>query len=231
AEQERSRHMTTALRYAHAIQNQKDWEKQILSTIEILLDFPSVDPSSFAEQANYLAVSLSPFRAADFEDLIEERRIDSRCGWPLCCNPPKSTSNTTKSPWKASKRDREFCSLECAKKSIFVKAQLSKVAPWERGVGQHVFVALPEDDQKLIESLSPLHPGGVEGSGQRQIATATDLAELALERGEQPTSLRPQQVMTDQVVEKTPTFREPVFISSGSREEAVAGRVEGYTPK
>lgn len=118
--------------------------------------------------------------------------------------------------WKLkAKAMADYCSNDCTRKALYVKTQLSEVPAWERKRGEDPKVVLDADDRV------PAVP--VSGSAGRPIAAQR---ELALERGETMSSFRPNQVMTDSIVENA-------HVATPSTETPDAGTwshraIEGY---
>lgn len=224
AKAERDSHnYNIALQHAYRIQHQKDWQAAIISSIETLLDYPSGSAIS-PEEATKFIKSVQHFQPGDLDALVEERRIDGRCGYTLCTNPPRAVTVVKGSEWKLGKGAADFCSNECARKSAYVKAQLSEVPAWERGPGFRMRILLPESDQFVNDATT----AGPKMVGGKQ-SVADDLKELALERGEKPTSFKPKQVMTDKIVEKPLTTHKP--LSSVHDATVSHTAIEGYEPR
>ncbi|KAI6895618.1 hypothetical protein KC318_g11171 [Hortaea werneckii] len=219
-----------ALKHANLIQHQKDVQALILRCIETLLDFP---PSPPAEQtaASQFRDAVTLFQPGDYDDLIEERRIDSRCGYALCKREPRISTIGDSASWKFPKGAADYCSNSCWKKSLHVKTQLSEVPVWERDPRVPVIVRLPDGDEP-----QPNHRPGLEGNDDRQsqragavVAGPAEQEELALERGEKAASFRPAQVMQDRIVEKRETVFKP--LSSLDQAQVSSTAIEGYEPK
>jgi len=216
-----------ALKHANLIQHQKDVQALILRCIETLLDFP---PSPPAEQtaASQFRDAVTLFQPGDYDDLIEERRIDARCGYALCKREPRISTVGDSASWKFPKGAADYCSNSCWKKSLHVKTQLSEVPVWERDPRVPVIVRLPDEDHP-----QPAH-GPDEGDRETQragpvIAGPVEQEELALERGEKAASFRPAQVMHDRIVEKRETVFKP--LSSLDSAQISSTSIEGYEPK
>ncbi|KAI7246228.1 hypothetical protein KC343_g2571 [Hortaea werneckii] len=218
-----------ALKHANLIQHQKEVQALILRCIETLLDFPPSPPT--AEQqtaASQFRDAVTLFQPGDYDDLIEERRIDARCGYALCKREPRISTVGDSASWKFSKGAADYCSNSCWKKSLHVKTQLSEVPVWERDPRVPVIVKLPDEDEP-----QPSH-GPEKGVRQTQragpvIAGPVEQEELALERGEKVASFRPAQVMQDRIVEKRETVFRP--LSSLDQAQISSTSIEGYEPK
>ncbi|KAK4960024.1 hypothetical protein LTR10_002913 [Elasticomyces elasticus] len=226
---EKDRHnYAIALAHAHRIQDQKDWEARILKAIEVLIEYPSSAPFT-SEEANSLTTLVQHFQPSDLDALIEERVIDRKCGYALCSNAPRSATMGREVEWKVGKGGKDFCSKTCARKSAYVKTQLSEIPAWERQPGVHPTVILHEDDRSKLDPQP--QSKNLEKESQQSAATAklNNDTELALERGEQAASFRPKQVMTDRIVEKAATVYKPLSSMSGAIISSTA--IEGYEPR
>ncbi|KAI7513979.1 hypothetical protein KC347_g1115 [Hortaea werneckii] len=217
-----------ALKHANLIQHQKDVQALILRCIETLLDFPPSPPAAEQTAASQFRDAVTLFQPGDYDDLIEERRIDARCGYALCKREPRISTVGDSASWKFPKGAADYCSNVCWKKSLHVKTQLSEVPVWERDPRVPVIVRLPDEDQP-----QPTHRPD-EGDRQTQrsgpvIAGPIEQEELALERGEKAASFRPAQVMHDRIVEKRETVFKP--LSSLDQAQISSTSIEGYEPK
>jgi hypothetical protein len=232
----KKRHLDIAIKHALLIEHQRKTSDQVLKHIELLLDFPpSASPTPTTEDATSFLRLVEIFQPSNFDELIEERRIDARCAYPLCSNEPRGLRLKDSETWKLKKGAGNWCSDACARKGLFVKAQLGEVPAWERVPGQQAPIVLHEDDRHLVQGAD-----GVDGEGddarakqqqqqqhvQQRVAERT---ELAMERGEKVASVRPDQVMTDFIVEKTLPVRPAQTASKVKFASATA--IEGYEPK
>ncbi|KAK6440571.1 hypothetical protein LTR95_003197 [Oleoguttula sp. CCFEE 5521] len=226
-----SRNMTIALQHANLLQHRRDLSVQILSSIETLLDYPPGATAAPRDASDFLS-RISFFQPEDFDELIEERRIDGKCGYALCANPHRGQKAAVKSAdWKLGKGKANFCSEECVAKAKFIRAQLSHIPAWERVPGQTPSVRLPESESHLMGQQKANVDGQAAQKTQQRIAGNE---ELAMERGEQAISLLPGRVMTDQIVEKT-TRAPPSkvqFAAFAAEGTAVnPDTIEGYHPR
>jgi len=230
----KKRHMDIAIKHALLIEHQRKTSDQVLKHIELLLDFPTSPESTptSTDATNFLRL-VEIFQPSNFDELVEERRIDGRCAYPLCANEPRGLRLKDSETWKLKKGAGDWCSDTCARKGLFVKAQLGEVPAWERVPGQQAPIVLHEDDRHLVQGAD----GDVDGKGdearlqqqhhvQQRVAERT---ELAMERGEKVASVRPDQVMTDFIVEKTLPVRSAQTASKVKFASATA--IEGYEPK
>lgn len=215
------RHLDIALQHAYLMQHQRDLSAQILRAIETLLDFPATSNPTSSEAKQFLDL-VSLFQPLNFDELVEERRIDGKCGYPLCAKEPRSRSLGASAAWKLGNGKGDWCSESCRAKGLFVQSQLLQTPAWERVPGQQPPVVLHEKDRHLLpDVILPDKTSKV----QRRVA---DHEELAMERGETTTSFRPNQVMTDFIVEKTPSTGRAHEASKVKFASSTA--VEGYEP-
>lgn len=226
------RNREIALYHANLIQAQKDVEAAIVSAIETLIDFPA-EPSSTSSspvEADVLEFSklIYPFTPDDYDELIEERRIDDRCGYVFCVNPPKKTVGgklkiVGRQDVKIMDRGKAeaWCSKDCAKRALFIKVQLMEEPAWSRraGVAQphiEVLTGKMEAEQAVKERLR---------ADQEDMEGA--MRELALERGDEDKPARAVGMVADVVVE-----RDGVKAPTAPRQLEEKGDViEGYAPK
>lgn len=218
--------LNIALKHAHLIQHRKDVEAAILNSIVVLVDYPAAATFSPQEAVTYLNL-VKAFQPSDFDSLVEERRIDGKCGYALCANQPRSKSLGEAAVWKLKKGMGDWCSNECAKKAFYVKAQLSEVPAWERVPEAQPDIQLHHDDR--VPEMEPAVRRAARAARvddwRKKVANDEELAQ---ERGEKTTSFRPDQVMADTIVEK-PTMPFKSFMA-----EAAPGHyssIEGYQPK
>lgn len=210
-----------ALFHANKIQSQKDVQAQILANIEVLLDFPA-DPVFTSSEASRFARLLQPFQPSDFDNLVEERRADGKCGYALCANSPRSSKLGSNVAWKLKGQGAgDYCSNACLEKALYVKAQLSETPVWERAPIQQPQIILHADDRPSKDTPQV----AVEDTAAQRVANDQ---ELAHERGDTKTSLRPRQVMSDTIVEKSNVSHGPATLVIGSVPPHDA--IEGYIP-
>ncbi|SZE99528.1 unnamed protein product [Blumeria hordei] len=135
--------------HAGIIQRRKEFESQILQSIETLMEYPLAhspfDAScpSPVDIANFKRLA-QIFRPNDYDDLILERNINEHCGYTLCPNKRHRENCTGKyrlmgtggkaKDFKVVEVDQleKWCSLQCAKRALYVRIQLSEVPVWER---------------------------------------------------------------------------------------------------
>lgn len=229
-----SRNRAAAIHHATLIQQQKDTALQILEAQEELIDYPTssdATPSrpSTEDLENFRRL-LVPFQITDYDALLLERNISDRCGYVFCPRPYKKAGK--KLGQYAILRGgkivpqgevRRWCSDECAKRAMFVKVQLSETPAWERqgGLGHEIEILTDDEDKVFENKLRDLNLSGNEDK------LRDAMAELALERGEDKKSAKPQRVLKENVV-----VREDTGSAVSPQRLAVdqASSIEGYTP-
>ena len=75
----KKRHLDIAIKHALLIEHQRKTSDQVLKHIELLLDFPpSASPTPSASDATSFLRLVEIFQPSNFDELVEERRIDGR---------------------------------------------------------------------------------------------------------------------------------------------------------
>ena len=232
----KKRHLDIAIKHALLIEHQRKTSDQVLKHIELLLDFPpSASPTPSASDATSFLRLVEIFQPSNFDELVEERRIDGRCAYPLCSNEPRGLRLKDTETWKLKKGAENWCCDACARKGLFVKAQLGEVPAWERVPGQQAPIVLHESDRHLVQGAEGADAEGDDARAKQQQQQqhvqqrVAERTELAMERGEKVASVRPDQVMTDFIVEKTLPVRPAQTASKVKFASATA--IEGYEPK
>jgi hypothetical protein len=247
------RHLEIALHHANIIQHQKDTEHKILDFLEKLIDYPlsqstRVESPSSSDEAEVRSM-LSLFRPSDFDDLLEERHCATKCGYVFCSRPPTLQNSTAKFRLIKTKTHglqaipREklelWCSMDCARRAMYVKVQLSEEPAWLRQSGASPSITFLTGDgdsatkTSKAEAVSTTDTFPVKGSDLAVIAKTDDLSDgmaaLALERGQSTdiSSKVPDGVIRPDIVEKIttkptkpPTLEEEATASSNT--------IEGY---
>ena len=189
-----------ALYHARLLQQRKDIEHEILLSTETLIDYPlatapydATNPSP--ADAKTFKDLLRPFQPSDYDALIVERNINDRCGYTLCPNSPRKEAGGGK--WRligkngkgkdfrvVDKKELEkWCSAACAKRTLYVRVQLSETAAWEReGSEKAVKIDLLDEPKSengaIVDGLEKLQLAADE------ITKKQDATDLALERGD-----------------------------------------------
>jgi hypothetical protein len=224
------RNKEIALYHANLIQAQKDVEAAILEAIETLIDFPSDAASTSSAPANEdmfeFKKLINPFTPTDYDELIEERRIDNTCGYIFCSNAPRISSAGGKlkivNGGKIMDRARaeSWCSNECAKRTLFIKVQLMETPAWERRAGTgselEILTGKMEKERAVREKLRV----------DREDMEAA-MRELALERGDGNKPVRAIGVVAETVVERN-AVKAP---AAPEQDEETGDAIEGYVPK
>lgn len=223
------KNLDLALQHAYVIQYQKDVQAKILSAIEELLDVPASGTFTAPEAQRFINLA-QLFQPSDYDAVIEERRIYGRCGYALCSRAPRTVDPAR--AWKFPKGSGDWCSETCAKKALYVKTQLSEVPAWERRTDEMPDIVLHGDDREeasLAAAESSRTPVHTPAKAQPRL-TNSGHTELAQERGEKTASFKPNQVMTESIVEKTVTGK------SGKQNQTLPASkshnsIEGYEPR
>jgi hypothetical protein len=233
-----------ALYHAHLIQQRKDLELEILSSIETLIDFPIASPPTYTsaspsqQDSRAFKRHLLTFQPSDYDSLIEERNIDKKCGYALCPNPkPKDSGGVWRVLNKTGKAKdfkivpkeefEKWCSDECAKRALYVRVQLDECPAWERSV-------LGGDVQLLDEPKSVEGGEMMEGVQNLSIRDRTadeesrKINDLALERGDKGSVVKVDIDVTDKQINR-PAEPPSLEVTKMSGElENLHLAVEGY---
>ncbi|KAK2624444.1 hypothetical protein QTJ16_006394 [Diplocarpon rosae] len=169
------RNLEVALYHATLLQARKDLELQILLSTESLIDFPlSPSPASHPSSSDAFSFKshLAPFTPSDYDALIEERNINSRCG--ILGIGGKA------SDFKVVRREEleKWCGIECKKRAMWVRVQLSERPAWERtGEAGPGIELLDEPEADILDCMEKLD---LSAGGERE----KDIMDLARERGD-----------------------------------------------
>lgn len=237
------RNREIALYHANLIQAQKDVEAEIFASLEVLIDFPT-DPQSTSVHPAEKDIAefkkrIHPFTPSDYDELIEERRIDNKCGYVFCSNAPKKTAGGGKFKIVGKQKGGEFkvldraksecwCSTDCAKRALYIKVQLIEEPAWSRRGGTggpqlEIITGNPESEdfsRGKTGKEQPVH-GSIEDA----------LRDLELERGDKSKPARALGMIANTLVEKD-TVKAPSAPQREEDDEAGGlGSIEGYAPK
>lgn len=239
-----------AIHHANLLQERKDTEMQILESLEKLIDYPTQASSDaahpLAEDITNLKLMLIPFQASDYDDLIEERNINRKCGYVLCPKPNKLQDSGAKFGFIYTKGqgmkivDRKvlerWCSPECGKRALYLKVQLAEEPAWERigGVGGNFVLfderpdAAGQNDttSQIAETLGKLN---FRDDDENLVAA---MKELAVERGDGSARGNSTRLIDVHVVENKhagPNHTIPSGPSDHSDE--AFDEIEGYRPR
>ena len=239
----------SAIHHANLLQERKDTEMLILESLEKLIDYPTQASSDAAhplpEDVTNLKLMLIPFQASDYDDLIEERNINRKCGYVLCPIPNKLQGSRAKFGFIHSKGngmeivDRKvlerWCSPECGKRALYLKVQLAEEPAWERigGVGGN-FVLFDERPDatgqidttaRIAENLGKLN---FRDDEENLVAA---MKELAVERGDGNARGNPTRLANVHVVENKHAGENYTILPSSSDHSGKAyDEIEGYRP-
>lgn len=194
-----------ALYHAHLIQQRKDLELEIITSIEALIDFPtSPSPQYTASSpsqadAKVFKAHLLTFQPSDYDSLIEERNIDKKCGYALCPNPrPVDNGGVYRILNKTGKAKdfrivpkeelEKWCSDECAKRALYVRVQLDECPAWERSVlgGEVQLLDEPKSAEgEIMEGVQNLRL-----QDRTLDEESKKINDLALERGDKGSAVK-----------------------------------------
>jgi hypothetical protein len=221
------RNKEIALYHANLIQAQKDVEAAIVDAIETLIDYPvSPDSTSSAPTASDViefTKLIYLFTPSDYDELIEERRIDNKCGYVFCVNAPKKTPGGKLKIVGMQVMDRgkaeSWCSKECARRTLFVKVQLMEEPAWSRRAATapqlEILTGKMEAEQAVKEKLR---------EDQEDMEGA--MRALALERGDEDKPARAVGMIADTLVERDVVKAPTAPLQNGDNRDAI----EGYAP-
>lgn len=218
--------LDTAIQHARLIQEQKAIILKNLNSIEDLSDYPSSSTASASETATFLSAMVD-FQPSDYVALIEERHVNGRCGYTLCANAPRKPG--PKAPWLKNQVEN-WCSDDCAKKALYVKAQLSETPAWERRAGDRTPLVLyggagAVSAAKTTQTIQlPLR--------QKSTSTANDI-DLAYERGEvdKVADAKMDKVIKAEVQENSVISSVMLPTTTRFADSDVHDLIEGYQPR
>ncbi|KAG8631582.1 hypothetical protein KVT40_000722 [Elsinoe batatas] len=210
-----ARNLRTALMHAEQIRSQKEASLHILSCIETLSLLPSKIPAP-AEEVAQFKTDVAIFQPSDYSALLEERNVNGFCGYTLCDNPPKQVQKTK--VWLKPEGERRFCSKECARKALYVRAQLDEVPAWERRAGLNNEIRL-KDEVEVRELDLPIRV--------KENVQECDTKALAEERIGKQTG-KNVTLITDEIVEKQLTGTSSGGYVKFEFDELVHDSIEGF---
>ena len=238
-----------AIHHANLLQQRKDTEMQILESLEQLIDYPTQASSDAAhppaEDVTNLKLMLIPFQPSDYDDLIEERNINRKCGYVLCPNQNKLQGSSAKFGFVNGKGkgmkivDRKvlerWCSPDCGKRALYLKVQLAEEPAWERigGVGGN-FVLFDERPEAAGQTDTTSHIAETLGKlnfmdDEENLVSA--MKELAVERGDGNARGNSTRLANVNVVEnKHPGQNHTILSNSGDHSGKAHDEIEGYRP-
>jgi RNA polymerase II-associated protein 2 len=238
ASQPDPKHLETALYHAKIIQHRKDIENKILENLETLIDYPltenaqpeSPSPSEAADVTNLLQL----FQPSDFEELVDERRMANRCGYPLCPRTPLKQKGdgryrivkTSSGPGVQAVPKEKFeswCSPACTRRCIFLKSQLSNEPAWARDLSSVHSLSYAIGDPKEGKTITPgVTPSPIQDVEQK-------LTKLAIRPKPTPenSSDGKSRILRPEVVERESTTA-PAEPTLNEEDSLNPGAIEGY---
>ncbi|CAL3967334.1 hypothetical protein PZA11_003668 [Diplocarpon coronariae] len=237
------RNREVALYHATLLQARKDLELQILLSTESLIDYPlSQSPASNPSPSDALSFKshLAPFTPSDYDALIEERNINSLCGYALCPNPRLREGageyrilgiGGKASDFRVIKREEleRWCGVECKKRAMWVRVQLSERPAWERkgDIGPGIEL-LDEPKADVVERMEKLDLS-TEGEGEKK------RKDLARERGDREMGMGAVKGLVDVKVTEKDTSGGKAVPPSLRQEDLSSSlehlTLEGYTSR
>ncbi|CAD0108443.1 unnamed protein product [Aureobasidium uvarum] len=217
--------LQTAISHATLIQEQKAILRQNLDAIEELSDIPLGDSATLAETERFLDAMVD-FQGSDYDALIEERHVNGRCGYALCANAPRKA--LPKAPWMKNRGQDMWCSDACAKKALYIKAQLSETPAWERRAGDRNPLVLYGGSQASSSPQQMQLP-----VRQKETPAKSSERELAYERGEVDTvaAAKMGRVLAAQVQENSIISSVMPPTATSFADSDVHDLIEGYQPR
>ncbi|RPA87566.1 hypothetical protein BJ508DRAFT_410328 [Ascobolus immersus RN42] len=191
-----------AIIHAKALELRKKVELSILRSIEVLIDYPPPNPAGSnapqptaaqprTEDVIQLKYHLRHFQRTDYDELIVERNVLSKCGFPLCPRerrrlPGNARYKALHGATKFVEREKleRFCGEDCTKRGLWLRLQLQEEPAWmRRGVDEStVDFWMPHQNVLLLEEHRPI-PIGETGRtiGQFEVAKlAQELEEIGI---------------------------------------------------
>lgn len=140
---------------------------------------------------------------------------------------PSSSSSSSSStpaarPWLRREGERRFCGKECARKAMYVRAQLDEVPAWERRAGLNDEIKLLEEKDGAGRVEVPVRGGGVERRREKEER------ELAEERIGAQAGGKKVRLVTGEIVEKQLTGSTEEGYVKFDFDTLVHDSIEGY---
>ena len=213
--------LEVAVQHAHLIQEQKAIMRANLDAIEALSEYPASSSPTQTETDTFLSLLVS-FQPSDYDALIEERHVNNLCGYTLCANPPRKVD--IKRPWLKSKGSENWCSDDCAKRALYLKAQLDETPAWERRAGASTAFVL-YNERKL--------PVRVKQENAHNDQSHTDQRDLAVERGEvsKVSDSKMDKVLKTEILENKSVGTALPPAQTSFADSSVHDLIEGYQPR
>ncbi|KAG9668426.1 hypothetical protein KCU99_g8201, partial [Aureobasidium melanogenum] len=220
--------LETAIQHAHLIQEQKAILAKNLDYIEELSDYPADATASASETKAFLEF-LRQFQPSDYDALIEERHVNGRCGYTLCANAPRKA--VAKAPWQKGRGVENWCSDDCARKALYVKAQLSETPAWERRAGDRNPLVLYGGGGTA--AAKPPTPAQTQLPVRPKPTPASNSRDLAYERGEidKVADAKMDKVLKAQVQENNIISSVMPPTQTSFADSDIHNLIEGYQPR
>lgn len=216
--------LEVAVQHARLIQEQKAIMIANLDAIEELSEYPASDTPTEAEINAFLGYMIS-FQPGDYDALIEERHVNDRCGYTLCPNPPRKP---VRAPWLKNRGVENWCSDDCAKRALYIKAQLDETPAWERRAGEKNPLVLYGANKQPAQGTQMQLPVR-EKAPQKD----TDDRDLAYERGEvtKVSETKMDRVLKTEVLENKTVSSVMPPTQTRFADSSVHDLIEGYQPR
>ena len=210
------KHRQTAIHHAQLLQQRKDIETANLAAMEELMEFPtdSSTDAAYPHQGDVIRFEqlITLFQPSDYDELFTERNCMDKCGYVFCPRPRRqypdrgvvhlAAGGKHNTKFLSAKHVEIWCSDACARRALYTKVQMNEQPAWER-IGGHAqrIELLDETGQATLQQKLGQHKVGDADDNQR---LGEAIEALALERGEQRSSSKPNEVMTNSVEESNP---------------------------
>ena len=219
------RKLEVALHEARIIQQQKDCEAKIVNSIEELLELPTsaeAEPQApSVPDARHFLTLVTLFQSNHYDDLVEERQAAGLCGYVLCPRPPRRVDSDYRII-KGSGRGEvnivpkheieRWCSDDCARRALHVRAQLDEEPPWTRPAGKDVSIGLLSTGVASLSSRSvsskALQNNGTVSHGELTSITKS-MADLAMERGDSAMPWTSRRTLSSSIKERYRNENQP----------------------
>lgn len=237
-----------ALYHANLIQQQKDIELNILLSTETLIDYPLAKSPYDASNpspvdAREFKQLLRPFQPTDYDELIQERNINEKCGYTLCPNARVKDDSGGKyriigaggkaKDFKVVEKEEleKWCSEACAKRALYVRVQLSETPAWEREAeGSTVHIDLLDEPKSAVDAV--VKSVQTQNADSHKEEKMQDAVDLALERGDK--GLAAKNGLVNVKIQEKEVQRQaqaPSLDDLSGRLDTMHLTLEGHTPE
>ena len=240
----------TALHHARLLQQRKEMENLIVASTESLLDVPatpSADPARPSpSDASFVKRLLGPFQPSDYDNLVEERNINGKCGYVLCPRPKRiqdsnakfrilrgSTNNPNALKFVSKENLEMWCSDTCGKRALYIKVQLIDEPAWTRAAPFGEGIQLLEEDEGASEGEVGPQSQISNLDNQKKDRLSEKMKNLAIERGDCDASDVTHRLRNFNISETVHAdeLQDSSITSIGGSSDGTSGSIEGYTPK